>query len=112
MKNIRINNDIAVKWTITTNGENESLEGKTLALWLISYGSRTQIKDFTIVGNVVRFVFRGSEQKYIGDYSAVLQDVTGGVTRTVDVLQVFTLVRHTAEQNGADDSNITTEAVE
>ena len=111
MKKIRIHNDIDVRWAVTTNGENVSLEGRNLSLSIENMFGRKEITDYTVVGNVVRFVFHGAEQRHTGLYVLVLQDITDGM-RTVDKVQAFELVRHTIDQNGADDSNITTETVE
>ena len=111
MKKIRIHNDIDVRWAVTTNGEDVSLEGRNLSLSIENMFGRKEITDYTVVGNVVRFVFHGAEQRHTGLYVLVLQDTTDGM-RTVDKVQAFELVRHTIDQNGADDSNITTETVE
>ena len=111
MKKIRIHNDIDVRWAVTTNGEDVSLEGRNLRLSIVNMFGRKEITDYTVVGNVVRFVFHGAEQSHTGLYVLVLQDITDGM-RTVDKVQAFELVRYTIDQNGADDSNITTETVE
>ena len=111
MKKIRIHNDIDVRWAVTTNGEDVSLEGRNLRLSIVNMFGRKEITDYTVDGNVVRFVFHGAEQSHTGIYVLVLQDITDGM-RTVDKVHAFELVRHTIDQNGADDSNITTETVE
>lgn len=111
MRRIRIHNDITVKWKVTTNGEPLSLEGRALRLLIYNAYSKKYIDNFSVDGNVVSFVFAGLDQKSSGVYTAVLQDTTSGM-RTVDKVQAFELVRHTIEQNGTDDSNITTEVVE
>lgn len=111
MKKIRIHNNIDVRWAVTTNGEDVSLEGRNLSLAIENMFGRREITDYTVDGNVVRFVFHGAEQRHTGLYVLVLQDITDGM-RTVDKVQAFELVRHTIDQNGADDSNITTETVE
>lgn len=66
MRRIKIHNDITVRWTITTNGAAESLEGRNLALLITNTYQRTTVTDFTVAGNVVRFVFAGAQQRYCG----------------------------------------------
>ncbi|MCI6619634.1 MAG: hypothetical protein MSD82_12365 [Prevotella sp.] len=111
MKKIRINNDITVKWRVTTNGEAVSLEGRQLQLTVSNMYRRRLIEEFDVSGNIVTFVYPGADQRECGVYTAILQDTTEGM-RTVDKVQAFELVRHSIDQSGADDSNITTEAVE
>lgn len=111
MKKIRIHNDIDIKWRITTNGADVTLEGRQLALSIANTYQRTEVTDFSVTGNVVRFVFSGAQQRYCGVYTIVLQDTTDGM-RTVDAVQAFELARHSIDQSGEDDSNITTEMVE
>ena len=111
MKKIRINNDITVRWTITTNGAAESLEGRKLSIILRNYISKCIINEYSVSGNTITFVYPATAQRALGEYIVELIDTTDG-TRSVDMCNAFELVAHTEQQNGADDSNFVTEPVE
>ena len=103
MKSKRIENDLRIAWTITTNGKAESLEGRALTLSMRSALGWQQVADFAVSGNTVTFIFRGSEQKVTGVYLLKLQETTGGGMRTIDVCRAFQLVPHSYQE---DDPNI------
>lgn len=107
MRRIKINNDITVKWTITTNGAAESLEGRNLSIILRNYISKYIINEYSISGNTITFVYPATAQRALGEYIVELIDTTDG-TRSVDMCNAFELVAHTEQQ----DSNFVTEPVE
>ena len=111
MRRIKIYNDITVRWTITTNGAAESLEGRNLSLILRNYLSKCIINEYSVSGNTITFVYPATAQRALGEYTVELIDTTDG-TRSVDMCNAFELVAHTEQQNGADDSNLVTEPVE
>ena len=111
MRRIKIYNDITVRWTITTNGAAESLEGRNLSIILRNYLSKCIINEYSVSGNTITFVYPATAQRALGEYTVELIDTTDG-TRSVDMCNAFELVAHTEQQNGADDSNLVTEPVE
>lgn len=111
MKRIRIDNDIALRWTILTNKEAVSLEGRDLRVELKSAYNKKQV-DFTIEDNVIIFYFLGAEQRNLGVYSVILQETTGGIMRTMDECKAFELVPHSCMEGGEDENNLKTEVVE
>ena len=112
MKSKRIENDLHVAWTITTNGEAVSLEGRQLALSMRSALGWQDISDFSVSGNVVSFDFRGADQKVTGVYLLKLQETTGGIMRTVDMCKAFQLVPHSYQEAGVSESDLTDPDVE
>lgn len=111
MKKIRLHNDIHVSWGITTNGNQESLEAKTLQVQLVVYNKVITIPDFSINGNVISFEFSGSQQKYCGVYTLVCRDTTNGNLSTIDKTEAFELVPHSEEEQGTDNPNVALEVV-
>lgn len=111
MKKIRIGNDIRISWGITTNGKQESLEGKTLELMLVVYNRVIPISSFTTKGNVVSFDFLGATQKCSGVYTIVCKDTTNGNRNTIDKTDAFELVPHSENEGGTDNSNVALEVV-
>ena len=106
MKSKRIENDLHIAWTITTNGEAVSLENRQLALSMRSALGWQQVKDFSVAGNVVSFLFRGADQKVTGVYLLKLQETTGGIMRTIDVCKAFQLVTHSYQESDPDISDL------
>lgn len=77
MREIRIGNDLSVKWEILTNGEPKPLEGRDLRLFLWhSTGSR-ELTDFSVGENVITWAFPGREQRFTGDYILTLVENKG-----------------------------------
>lgn len=111
MKKIRIGNDLRISWGITTNGKQESLEGKFLKVQIVVYNRVIDIEDFTINGNVISFDFLGANQKYCGVYTLVLRDSTNGNQSTIDKTDAFELVPHTEEEAGKDNPKVALEVV-
>ena len=106
MKSKRIENDLHIAWTITMNGEAVSLENRQLALSMRSALGWQQVKDFSVAGNVVSFLFRGADQKVTGVYLLKLQETTGGRMRTIDVCRAFQLVPHSYQEDDEAESDI------
>ncbi len=111
MKKIRIHNDIRISWGITTNGQQESLEGKVLQVQLVVYNQMIEIEDFSVTGNVIVFDFPGEKQKYCGTYTLVCRDITDGNLNTLDKTDAFELVPHTADEAGVDNDKVALEVV-
>lgn len=114
MRKIRIGKDISIAWTVLTNGEEESLEGRDLTLVLSDRFSRRSL-DFEADGATLRFTVRGADQKTLGEYGLTLWENRGRNGQTVvDSLPAFALVANTADEgwNGDSRPNLNTETVE
>ena len=72
METIRIGNDISVQWTILHDNVPEPLEGRDLKVILSNSFERIEIKDFLLVGNVIRFSYHGKDQVHCGVYTLTL----------------------------------------
>lgn len=92
MVNIRINNDVPIRWHIKHNGEDAILQGKELELKVCNTFGCTAITNYIIDGSELSFVFSGSAQKYLGDYHLTLKIKDGNNVYTVDACKAFRLV--------------------
>lgn len=99
MKKIRIGKDIVIRWTILTNGESVSLEGRNLKLFIVD-GLNTKIElDFLISGNKIEALFKGVDQKWLGTYRLTLwENYQQENQSVVDYCDVFQLVGTTCEE--------------
>lgn len=105
MVKIRIGKNIGIRWRITTNGEDVSLVGRNLSLFVRHpYMQPKQIDMRVEDGNVVAAVFRGVEQHYIGAYTLTLYEDHGLDTQNiVDQCDAFELVRCSCEESNKGD---------
>lgn len=66
----RIGNDITIVWNIfNKDGSEFFLEDKKIGLFLSNPRGRREIKNFTVSGNVITWVFAASEQIALGNYT-------------------------------------------
>ena len=113
MKDIRIGNDIIVKWSIFGDGAPYILEGKDVSLSLCTPYGKRKVEGFAIVGNQITWTFAGKDQSRTGKYSLELvvnADKEGQVT--TDVCNFVNLVNCSCKVGGADESNVATESIE
>lgn len=111
MKSIRIGKDIEVRWPILTNGEEITLEGRDLTLFVRLPTWAEAQTSFTSEGNVAKFVIPGNEQKVTGEYSFTMWENYGKDGQTaVDYCQAFQLVDTTCMEGG-EDKGLTTETL-
>lgn len=112
MKKIRIGKDISIRWTILTNGEAVSLVGRDLKLVLTDPIRRTTDMEFTVEGNTVTTLYKGTQHKCLGVYNLTLWENYGKDGQTaVDACNAFTLVSTTCAEGG-EDEGLDTETVE
>lgn len=99
IKTYRIGNELKVFWPILTNGEEESLSGRRISLFLTDpLNVVHKIERFGTEGNAVVWVFPGEEQKLTGLYTLTLFENLGGAHQTAtDSVKAFRLVRHSNE---------------
>ena len=68
MERIRLGNNIAISWALyDLNGRVHSLEGKDVQLYVSCGGLKQAVTDYTIQGNVVSWVFLGTEQRRVAN---------------------------------------------
>lgn len=113
MKDIRIGNDINVKWSIFGDDAPYILEGKDVSLYLCTPYGKRKAEGFSIVGNQITWTFAGKDQSRTGKYSLELvvnADKEGQVT--TDACNFVNLVNCSCKVGGADEANVTTESIE
>lgn len=100
MKKIRIGKDIAINWIITTNGQEESLEGADLSIEMRDpKGNRVEITEFDVNYNVINIGLKGTAFRYLGTYTFTLwknKDKEGQTV--VDAVDAFKLVKYTIDE--------------
>jgi len=115
MKTYRLGNTITIRWTISlANGEPFTLNPETVELVAIAPHHSMIIDDFTVDSNVLTWIFKGSEQKYLGPYTLTLIQNRGKVDMvTVDICEAFALVPWSCMAGGNDDAaGVETESLE
>ena len=111
MKDLRIGNDINVKWSIYAEGAPFSLEGKEISLYLRTPYGKKEVTP-VVEGNAVLWTFFGKDQKHTGKHSLELvinEDAEGMVT--TDACDFVNLVDCSCKVGGADDAGVQTETI-
>lgn len=113
MKDIRIGNDISVRWSLYKGDEAYDLTNLPVTLYLKNAYGKKEIKDYTIEGNQISWTFFGKDQKNTGKYSMVLVVREGeqGMAST-DYCDFVQLVSCACQVSGVDDENVQTETIE
>ena len=117
MKRIRIGNDVRIVWTLTRNGEAESLEGRDLRVRLVHDMSKASVPfEWACIGQAVVGTFQGKDQEKTGRYSLVVAENAGRADmHTLDHAGALMLVDRSWKADGEDEggcSNVTVETVE
>ena len=113
MKKIRIGKDISIQWTILTNGEAQSFNGRDLSVILTDpIGVKNEL-PFVVDGNILRITYAGTQHKRLGTYRITLWENYGKEGQTaVDHCNPFTLVPTTCNEEGDNTgSNLKAESV-
>lgn len=101
MKTIRIGNDFTIEWTVTRMGEDSSLEGLDLHLYIDTPRGRMEVGEYLLSGNVFRFLYPGSRQLVAGVYGLTLTVNEGKDNMSaVDACRVFRLVESSCAECG------------
>ena len=88
-------------WTITTNGDAQSLEGRDLTLMLVRPRGQMEQMEFTTAGNVVSFTWQGKDQKELGRYGLILYENFGKPNQLrVDIHKFLELIPWSDRQSG------------
>ena len=107
MKRIRIGKDIAMRWTILTDGQPTDLANRKLLIEARAANGRVYELEYTTEKNTAIFTFLGKEQRFTGNYTITLWENRGEEKQNVvDKVSAFSLVRSTDEEdNSADAEN-------
>lgn len=111
MEKIRIGNDIEVLWAIYAGeGINEApydLTGRNLSLYMNGSFGRIPLEGVTTEGHILRCMFWGKDQMYLGKYSLELVENEGleGM-HTVDECDAFQLVRCSCETDNNPEGRL------
>jgi hypothetical protein len=114
MKNIRIGNDLIVKWSIFNGKDPFLLKEEGVTIYLKTPSGKELITDFSVSNNIITWIFYGKNQRNIGKYSLELiinKDKSGMIT--TDVCNFVNLVSCSCKLRGGEDSpNVETESIE
>lgn len=103
MKKIRYGNDIPIEWSINRNDKPEDFTGKTLRLTMIGTSGTTEVTDYTIEGNVLRWMFWGKDQHKPSTYHFCLVENGGEEGMfTIDTCDVLRLVSRSCAADDCD----------
>lgn len=98
MKTLRIGNKIPIRWPILTNGEEVSLEGRNLTLYLEDkYGKNKKIETWEYEGNELITEIPALLPQRTGEYRLVLYENEGTDNQAVVDRKVFQLVAHSED---------------
>lgn len=113
MKDIRIGNDISVRWSLYRGDEAYDLTNLPVTLYLKNAYGKKKVENYAVNGNQISWTFYGKDQKNTGKYSMVLVVREGeqGMAST-DYCDFVQLVSCACQVSGADDENVQTEVVE
>ena len=110
---IRRGNTIVVRWSVLTNGEAMSLEGRDLRIFISSTAMRHEVTDYAIEGHEITFKWEGTEQRHAGRYDLTLYENYGKANQSVvDACNAFTLVERSCQASQDSSDNIAVEYVE
>lgn len=89
-------------WTILTDGEAVSLEGRDLTLVLIHPRGNKEEMEFAAVNNVVTFSWQGKDQKELGRYGIILYENYGKPNQLrVDIHKFLELIPWSDREAGS-----------
>lgn len=89
-------------WTILTDGEAVSLEGRDLTLVLIHPRGNKEEMEFAVVNNVVTFSWQGKDQKELGRYGIILYENYGKPNQLrVDIHKFLELIPWSDREAGS-----------
>lgn len=102
MRKIRIGNDISITIYVRHDGKPADFTGRQLTLFLVNGIRKEQVEDFTVKGDVISFVFKGTEQKHMGKYYLTLYENYGEGNQNVsDTFDAFELVSRSTLADGS-----------
>ena len=103
MKKIRLGNDIPIEWSINRNNQPEDFTGKTLRLTMIGTSGTAEVTDYTVEGNILRWMFWGKDQHKPSTYHFCLVENGGEEGMfTIDTCDVLRLVSRSCAADDCD----------
>lgn len=103
MKKIRFGNDIPIEWSINRNDQPEDFTGKTLRLTMIGTSGTAEVTDYTVEGNILRWMFWGKDQHKPSTYHFCLVENGGEEGMfTIDTCDVLRLVNRSCAADDCD----------
>ena len=113
MYRIRRGKDFKVIWSFfDCDGKPYLLEREFLTMYAVNSFCTFEVTDFTVDGNTVIWLFRGKDQKNLGDYTLELVKNNGedGMI-PIETVDAFTLVQYTRDEARCDCGNVKVEDV-
>uniref|UniRef100_UPI004057B2C6 hypothetical protein n=1 Tax=Alistipes sp. TaxID=1872444 RepID=UPI004057B2C6 len=92
MHRFRIGNDIGLRWAVFYGGVPYDLTGKAISIKASTIYGEEPIEGYTVEGNIIRWVFKGSDQKRLGVYTLTLTAEGVGSRVVIDECKAFELV--------------------
>lgn len=108
----RIGKDLRITWPVRINGSSD-ISGADLTLEMSGPYSDVKTIQFNRETGKIWFIFRGKDQKSVGNYSFTLwlnKDQDGQTV--VDQPMALTLVRHTCQEDNGDTNNVSVDSME
>ena len=103
MYKVRVGNDINIQWRIFRNDSPEDFAGKTLRLLMRGTSQTIEVTDYTIEGNVIKWEFKGKDQRGPSTFTFTLIENEGKDDMfTIDKCDVLRLVSCSCQ---ADDDD-------
>ena len=103
---IRIGKELRIYWSILTQGQNKTLEGRNLRLYLQEPNRQRRTLDFTTDANTLLTVLPANSLTRLGNYALILTENEGQEGQTaVDANPAFTLVETTEEEDTPTTEN-------
>ena len=113
MNKIRRGKDFKVIWSFfDCDGKPYLLEREFLTMYAVNSFCTFEVTDFTVDGNTVIWLFRGKDQKNLGDYTLELVKNNGEEGMIpIETVDAFTLVQYTRDEARCDCGNVKVEDV-
>lgn len=113
MKNQRKGNDIIVSWSLFNNETPFIINRSNAKLYLTDSFSKTELKDFAVVENIITWRFFGKDQKRLGvHYLTLVINESKDNMITVDSCGFVNIVENSCEVGGLDNPNVETDTIE
>lgn len=113
MNRVRRGKDFKVLWSFFDyNGEPYQLDKTFLTLYVSNSFDRFEVTDFSVEENTITWIFRGKDQKALGDYTLELiqNNGTEGMI-PIDSVDAFTLVQYSRDESLCGGGNVKIEDV-